>query len=101
MRKVGLLKKVCIILAVYTAMVIDAPAQTFTSLFSFNQPGYSPISGLVQASDGNFYGTTLVCGVTGEGAVFKISADGTLSTLYSFCADTASCSANGAEPPSG
>ena len=47
-------------------MVIDAPAQTFTSLFSFNQPGYSPISGLVQASDGNFYGTTLVCGVTGE-----------------------------------
>lgn len=101
MRKVGLLKKAYIILALCTAIVIDAPAQTFTSLFSFNQPGYNPISGLVQASDGNFYGTTLVGGATGEGTVFKITPDGTLTTLYSFCADAASCSADGGEPAVG
>ena len=57
-----------------------------TTLHSF-QPspnGTNPTAGLVQGSDGNFYGTTQAGGTDGFGNVFKISTNGTLSTLYSF-----------------
>jgi uncharacterized repeat protein (TIGR03803 family) len=52
--------------------------------------GSSPYSGLVQATDGNFYGTTAYGGANcvatgGCGTVFKITPEGTLTTLYSFC----------------
>ena len=43
----------------------------------------APIAGLVQGSDGDFYGTTSAGG-TGFGAIFKITSAGTLTTLYSF-----------------
>ena len=43
-----------------------------------------PHAGLVQGSDGNFYGTTVGGGTNGPGTVFKISATGALTTLYSF-----------------
>jgi len=39
---------------------------------------------LVQGSDGYFYGTTGAGGTNGDGTVFKISPNGTLTTLYSF-----------------
>ena len=44
-----------------------------------------PGAGLVQASDGNFYGTTRVGGAFANGTVFRITPDGTLTTLDSFC----------------
>jgi uncharacterized repeat protein (TIGR03803 family) len=40
---------------------------------------------LVQATNGNFYGTTSAGGANGYGTVFKITPSGTLTTLYSFC----------------
>jgi uncharacterized repeat protein (TIGR03803 family) len=52
--------------------------------------GSCPRATLVQATDGNFYGTTLAGGAAGSGTVFKITPDGALTTLYSFsclCAD--------------
>jgi uncharacterized repeat protein (TIGR03803 family) len=57
-----------------------------TSLHSFTSfdDGNGPPAGLVQGSDGNFYGATYGGGATGNGAVFKISTNGTLTTLYSF-----------------
>ena len=60
-----------------------------TTLYSFCSQsqcfdGWSPTSGLVQASDGNFYGTTINGGTRGVGTVFKITPAGTLTTLYSF-----------------
>jgi uncharacterized repeat protein (TIGR03803 family) len=63
-----------------------APAQSifFTTLASFNGTYYIGPNGLVQASDGNFYGTTYFGGARGGGSVFKITPDGTLTTLYSF-----------------
>jgi uncharacterized repeat protein (TIGR03803 family) len=42
----------------------------------------------VQGSDGYFYGTTENGGTNDSGTVFKISADGALTTLYSFILDT-------------
>jgi uncharacterized repeat protein (TIGR03803 family) len=58
---------------------------TFTSLHSFTggNDGGSPIAGLVQGSDGNFYGTTQARGAHFSGTVFKISAAGALTPLYS------------------
>jgi uncharacterized repeat protein (TIGR03803 family) len=43
---------------------------------------------LIQASDGLFYGTTGAGGTNGGwGTIFRMTADGTLSTLYSFAYD--------------
>src|SRR5208337_3098160 len=69
------------------------PAGALTTLHSFcSQPnctdGGNPYAGLVQASDGNFYGTTFERGANGDGTVFKITPGGTLTTLYSFGSQT-------------
>jgi uncharacterized repeat protein (TIGR03803 family) len=65
-----------------------SPAQTLTTLFSFDGTnGAAPIAGLVQATDGQLYGTTNGGGAsaTGGGTVFRITTSGTLATLHSFC----------------
>ncbi len=41
-------------------------------------------SGLIQGSDGNFYGTTPLGGAHNCGTVFKLTPEGALSVLYSF-----------------
>src|SRR5260370_22190593 len=79
-------------------------AQTFTTLPSFDgTDGANPFAGLVQATDGNFYGTTSgdpankPCIISGIdcGTVFKITPSGTLTTLYSFCSQNG-CADGGA-----
>jgi uncharacterized repeat protein (TIGR03803 family) len=75
-----------------TVFKLDALG-TYTKLYNFcSQPkcadGGNPFAGLVQATDGNFYGTTFSGGANGEGTVFKITAKGELTTLYSFCSQT-------------
>lgn len=60
-----------------------------TSLYDFcaqtNCPdGQYPDTVLALGMDGNFYGTTQSGGMTNNGTVFKITADGQLTTLYSF-----------------
>jgi uncharacterized repeat protein (TIGR03803 family) len=69
------------------------PSGTLTTLHSFCSKsgctdGESPHAGLVQATDGNFYGTTSSGGANGAGTVFKISPSGTLTTLHSFCSQS-------------
>jgi uncharacterized repeat protein (TIGR03803 family) len=99
MKKFGLLKRVCILLVVCGAMAIASPAQRFSPLFSFDSTdGAAPYAGLIQASDGNFYGTTVNGGANNFGTVFKITPSGTLTTLYSFC--SGAC-ANGGMPYAG
>jgi uncharacterized repeat protein (TIGR03803 family) len=46
--------------------------------------GANPVAGLVQGSDGFFYGTTTGGGTNDSGTVFKISTNGVLTSLYSF-----------------
>ncbi len=63
-----------------------------TTLHNFcDQPdcteGLNPQAGLIQAGDGNFYGTTLGGGAhLGNGTVFRMTPLGTVTTIYSFCA---------------
>jgi len=47
--------------------------------------GASPLAGLIQASDGNLYGTTSQGGANGYGTIFSIAADGSgFTVLRSF-----------------
>ncbi|HXM40827.1 MAG TPA: choice-of-anchor tandem repeat GloVer-containing protein [Bryobacteraceae bacterium] len=69
------------------------PAGTLTTLYSFNfTDGAYPEAALVQAANGDFYGTTesggtgSYCG--GCGTLFKINPFGKLTTLYNFCSQS-------------
>ncbi|MFY9980818.1 MAG: choice-of-anchor tandem repeat GloVer-containing protein [Candidatus Sulfotelmatobacter sp.] len=69
------------------------PAGQLTTLYSFCSQtdctdGLQPSAGLVQGSDGNFYGTTYGGGANGTGTIFEITLAGQLTTLYSFCSQT-------------
>jgi uncharacterized repeat protein (TIGR03803 family) len=58
-----------------------------TTMHRFEGPdGESPRGSLIQATDGNLYGTTLYGGVNGDGTIFRITAREAFATLYSFCA---------------
>lgn len=66
------------------------PSGSLTTLYSFCSlakcaDGGNPHAGLLQANDGNFYGTTSGGGLTNNGGAFKITPSGTLTPLYSFC----------------
>ena len=62
------------------------PAGSITTLWSFSgaSDGKYPIAGLMQSSDGNFYGTTSAGGLGGSGTIFMITPAGDLTTLYAF-----------------
>jgi uncharacterized repeat protein (TIGR03803 family) len=69
------------------------PTGAFTDLYNFcsaglpNCPdGATPEATLVQASNGDLYGTTQGGGgAYGQGTIFKATMAGTLTTLHSFC----------------
>ncbi len=61
------------------------PAGTFSTLHTFDPAEGAGLTGaLVQASNGNFYGTD-IGGGTGMGTIYEITPSGTLTTLHSFC----------------
>jgi uncharacterized repeat protein (TIGR03803 family) len=63
------------------------PGGQVTTLASLDQAnGCLPSAPLIQASDGNFYGTTPKCGGTypGLGTIFKVTPTGTVTVLHSF-----------------
>jgi uncharacterized repeat protein (TIGR03803 family) len=81
-----------------------SPGGTLTVLHNFCSQlnctdGRNPVGPLIEGTDGNLYGTTQRGGKSDYGTVFKITPSGTLTTLYSFCAQT-NC-ADGSEPSGG
>src|ERR1017187_7160808 len=77
--------RACGVFLLWATTAITLPAQTFTTLHSFDgTDGAAPYAGLVQANDGNLYGTAKAGGANGYGTVFKITTSGTLTTLHSF-----------------
>src|SRR5580658_3077155 len=97
MIKLNWMAKACGVFLLWATAATTLPAQTLTTLGRFGgTDGGSPHGGLIQATDGNFYGTTDAGGAnsnsactayeySGCGAVFKVTPSGTLTTLYSFC----------------
>jgi uncharacterized repeat protein (TIGR03803 family) len=102
MQKFSVLKMACIIFVFCVAAAMLSSGQTFTSLFSFDlTDGANLFAGLVQGADGNFYGTAYTGGAYGYGTVFKITAAGTQTTLYSFCSAGWPSCPDGAYPLAG
>ena len=66
----------------------------FTNLYYFTgtSNGSNPVGGLTQGDDGAFYGTTWAGGTSNCGTVFRITTDGSLTSLASFL------NTNGANP---
>jgi uncharacterized repeat protein (TIGR03803 family) len=94
-------KTVLVLFLFLGTTAIGSFGQSFTTLASFDQTdGRAPYLGsLVQGTDGNLYGTTEYGGTRNAGTVFRVSPDGTITTLYSFCS-VAAC-ADGAGPYGG
>lgn len=103
MGKLNLVMKACGVFLLWAGAAVALPAQTvpvspsvptvtFTTLFTFNgTDGSDPKAALVQAANGNLYGTTggggasyCPAGGGGCGTVFEISVIGTLTTLHNF-----------------
>jgi uncharacterized repeat protein (TIGR03803 family) len=73
------------------AGAVMSRAQTFTTLVNFDgTDGSNPTTyagPLVQGLDGNLYGSTIGGGPNQEsGLIFNITPEGTLTTVYNFCA---------------
>jgi uncharacterized repeat protein (TIGR03803 family) len=62
-----------------------APNGNFTILYSFTggEDGQLPSAPPVEGISGTFYGTTIRGGANGWGTIFRVTASGTLTTLYS------------------
>jgi uncharacterized repeat protein (TIGR03803 family) len=73
---------------------------TFINLHSFSvfPNGSDPLAGLVQGSDGNFYGTTSSGGTNGGGygTIFEVTTNGVATVLYEFTGGS-----DGANPQAG
>lgn len=67
-----------------------SPAGKLTTIYSFCASGSAcpdgtgPAGTLVQANNGDFYGTTVGGGANALGTIFKITGSGTLTTVHSF-----------------
>ena len=93
-------KRASAVFVLYAATAIAAHAQTFSTLASFGTDGSNALSpydmSFVQGADGKLYGTTSYGGTYDYGTVFRFILPGTITTLYSFCAQT-NCS-DGSNP---
>jgi uncharacterized repeat protein (TIGR03803 family) len=71
---------------------------TPSALQAFRVPteAHPAFGGLIQGSDGNFYGTTYNGGANNYASIYRITPTGTLTTIYSFCSQT-NC-ADGSNP---
>ena len=75
-----------------TVFKITPSGTPLTTLHSFCsercRDGANPQAGLIQAANGDFYGTAVGGGANSEGTIFKITPSGTAAMLYSFCSQT-------------
>lgn len=91
-----------------TGLQAQSPSPAITQLFAFACDSTGQIcpngripNSLIQSADGNFYGTTLLGGaenVFNGGTIFKITAAGQFTLLYTFVADANGDYSNGNQP---
>jgi uncharacterized repeat protein (TIGR03803 family) len=79
------------------ALVAYAPAQTYTESAIYSFPASTTLfpNQLIQASDGNLYGTTQNGGSHGSGMLFKVTPTGKFATIFNFCDQVMGCSNTG------
>ncbi len=83
----------------FGTVFVIGPSGGLTNLYSFTgqSDGGNPYAGLVQAGDGNFYGSTYINNQGGgSGTLFRITPTGTFTTLVSFGLPTDGQSPEGA-----
>ncbi len=98
MTSVKLFQPLLMVLAVTFGLTLCGQAQIFTTLANFSgRNGTAPYYGsLIQATNGNYYGTTYQGGKNNAGVVFEVTPAGKLGDIYNFCATT-NCT-DGANP---
>ena len=64
--------------------ITTAGAYTVIKNLSYSTDGASPYGGLMQNTDGNFYGITLAGGSKGGGTIYKLTATGIYSVIHVF-----------------
>ena len=68
-------------------ITVTGTTAAFSTVYAFEPTlgdGTKAIGGLVQASDGNFYGTTSTGGSNGDGTVYRVTPAGAFDTIYDF-----------------
>ncbi len=92
------LKSILLGVTILAIAATDLPAQTLQTICSFNDTnGATPLAALTMGNDGSFYGTTWQGGILnvgcsscgsggyiGDGTVFRVTKNGTLTTLFPF-----------------
>ncbi|HEV2177431.1 MAG TPA: choice-of-anchor tandem repeat GloVer-containing protein [Terriglobia bacterium] len=95
-------KTACAVFLLCAATAIALPAQTFTTVHSFDKTdGANPLAALVQATNGALLGTTQSGGANHFGTIFRITPSGTLTKLYDFCSQGGSSCTDGSSPKAG
>ena len=89
----GFIRLSATVVSLLLCLSADATAQepTITTLHTFavgTGEGTRPPEGLVEARDGSFYGVTGSGGAAGFGTIFRMTADGTTTTVHSFEAES-------------
>ncbi len=76
-------------MAMTFSLAVRTQAQTVTTLATFDEVnGYGPFASVVQATDGNFYGTTNSGGNSFRaGTLFRVTPAGKLTDLHNFCSE--------------
>lgn len=66
------------------------PGGAYSQLHSFDlaTTGNQPLGKLLQASDGNFYGTTTSFGANNAGTLYRLTPTGVITVLHAFRGDT-------------
>ncbi len=82
-----MLRRLLILLALFALPLLHA-APVFETLADFERVGTVPTGRLLAHSDGNYYGTTIVGGVSDLGTVFRMTPAGALTTIVSFTGGT-------------
>jgi uncharacterized repeat protein (TIGR03803 family) len=67
-----------------TSIAVTCVSETILYSFAAPTDGALPLAGLIQGSDGNFYGTTEFGGTGHRGTVFTITPTGDETVLHSF-----------------
>lgn len=83
----GKMKAMTLVAALVMLLHYPATAQVFTKLVNLvGNNGATPMyMTMIEANDGNLYGTTIAGGANGEGVLFQMTLSGQMQIVHSFC----------------